>query len=84
MISTVDASTLRNHLRDVIEEVIKKKDYILVTRKHKPITAIVNLDFLEDLLALSSHEYGKSIREAREDYKHGKISTHKEIFGRIG
>lgn len=38
--------------------------------------------FLEDLLASTSHEYLESIREAREDYRAGRVKTHKEVFGR--
>ncbi len=38
--------------------------------------------FLEDLLASTSPEYLKSIREARNDYKKGRVRTHKEVFGR--
>ncbi|MEK6777641.1 MAG: hypothetical protein AABY87_12310 [bacterium] len=34
-------------------------------------------DFLEDLLASTSPEYLASIKEAREDYKAGRIKTHK-------
>ncbi|MCX5812403.1 MAG: hypothetical protein NT178_07645 [Proteobacteria bacterium] len=37
--------------------------------------------FLEDLLAATSPEYLESIREARADYKTGRIKTHKEVFG---
>jgi hypothetical protein len=37
--------------------------------------------FLEDLLASTSPEYLDSIREARAEYKAGKIKTHKEVFG---
>jgi hypothetical protein len=40
--------------------------------------------FLEDLLASTSPEYLASIREAREQYKAGKVKTHKEVFGRVG
>ena len=36
--------------------------------------------FLEDLLAATSPEYLKSIEEARNDYKAGRIKTHLEIF----
>ncbi len=36
--------------------------------------------FLEDLLASTSPEYLKSIREARDDYKKGRVRTHKEVF----
>ena len=38
-------------------------------------------DFLEELLATTSPEYLKSIREARADYKAGRIKTHDEVFG---
>ena len=37
--------------------------------------------FLEDLLASTSPEYLKSIKEARSDYKAAKVKTHQEVFG---
>ena len=37
--------------------------------------------FLEDLLAATSPEYLKSIKEARADYKAGRVRTHQEVFG---
>ena len=37
--------------------------------------------FLEDLLASTSPEYLKSIKEARDDYKAGRVKTHQEVFG---
>ena len=37
--------------------------------------------FLEDLLASTSSEYLKSIKDARLDYKEGRVVTHKEVFG---
>ena len=44
---------------------------------------IVNLDFFEDLLALSSPKYLKSIKQAREDYQKGRLYSHKEVFGTL-
>jgi hypothetical protein len=38
--------------------------------------------FLEDLLAATSPEYLESIREARRQYKAGKVKSHAEVFGR--
>jgi len=38
--------------------------------------------FLEDLLASTSPEYLESIKEARADYKAGRVKTHAEVFGR--
>jgi len=37
--------------------------------------------FLEDLLAATSPEYLESIKEARADYKAGRVKTHAEVFG---
>ena len=37
--------------------------------------------FLEDLLASTSPEYLKSIKESRDDYKAGRIKFHDEVFG---
>ena len=84
MLKTVEASTLRNNLADVMGEVTGKKDYVLVTRRSRPLAALVNLDFLEDLLALTRKDYLKSIRQARTDYKAGRVSSHQEVFGRLG
>jgi hypothetical protein len=36
--------------------------------------------FLEDLLAATSPEYLESIREARADYKAGRVKEHAEVF----
>lgn len=38
--------------------------------------------FIENLLAATSSEYLESIKEAREDYRTGRISTHEEVFGK--
>ncbi len=37
--------------------------------------------FLEDLLSATAPEYLKSIKEARADYKAGRVKTHQEVFG---
>jgi Mg/Co/Ni transporter MgtE len=37
-------------------------------------------DFLENLLAATSPEYLDSIKEAREDYRNGRIYSHDEVF----
>ena len=35
---------------------------------------------IEDMLALSSDDYLRSIEEARSDYKEGKVQSLEEIF----
>ena len=57
-------------------------------KKSDLITAINGLKkrekeaLLEDLLASTSPEYLKSIREARGDYKSGRTKKHDEVFGK--
>ena len=36
--------------------------------------------FLEELLAATSPQYLRSIREARADYKNGRVYSHDEMF----
>ncbi len=36
--------------------------------------------FIENLLAVTSPEYLESIRNAREDYKRGRVIFHEELF----
>lgn len=38
--------------------------------------------FLENLLAATSPGYLRSIREARKDRREGRVSSHKEVFGK--
>ena len=37
--------------------------------------------FLKNLLASTSPEYLESIREARADYRAGRVKSHEEVFG---
>jgi hypothetical protein len=37
--------------------------------------------FLEDLLAVTSPDYLKSIKEARAEYRAGRVRGHEEVFG---
>jgi hypothetical protein len=38
--------------------------------------------FLEDLIAATSPEYLQSVREARRDFKAGRVKPHGQVFGR--
>ena len=79
----VRSTTLRNNLSGAINEVSKKKDYLLVTKRGQITSALVNIDLFEDLLALTNNEYLKSIEKAREEHKKGDVFTHDEVFGEI-
>ena len=38
--------------------------------------------FMENLIAATSPEYLQSIRDARRDFKTGRVKSHGEVFGR--
>ena len=52
----------------IIEDVKKMK-------KHERVA------FIEDPLAMTSPDYLQSSKEARAEYKAGKVRSHKELFG---
>ncbi len=62
-------------------------EHIKVDIKPEMIIAAVNRmnkkereSFLEDLLASTAPDYLESIKEARSDYKAGRVRNHEEIF----
>lgn len=73
---------MRANFSSTLDE-LAKQNYLLVARRGKISHAIVNLDFLEDLLALNNKEYLASIRQAREDYKKGNTVSHDHVFGEL-
>ena len=83
MALAVSVASLRNNLADTICEVGKSKDYLLVTKRGKAVSALVNLDFFEDLMALGNKRYLDSIKKARSEIKRGEVFTHEEVFGNL-
>lgn len=77
----LSSTVFRNNFSSAIDEVNEKEDYILVSERGEPKAALVNIDFFEDLLMANSPEYIKSIEEAREDFKSGRVYTHEQVFG---
>lgn len=82
MIKTIPASTLRNNQASALKALEKEKA-LLVTRSGRALSALVDLDYFEDLLALSSPKYLNSIRKARADIKAGRFYSHEEVFGKL-
>lgn len=79
----INATVLRNNFSDALNEVDKKKEYLLVARKGKVTSALVNIDLFEDLLALTNMKYLESIKKAREEFDKGEFFTFDEVFGQI-
>jgi hypothetical protein len=82
LMNVISSTTMRANFSSTLDELDRQK-YLLVARRGKISHAIVNLDFLEDLLALNKKEYLVSIRQAREDYKKGRVLSHDQVFGEL-
>jgi hypothetical protein len=78
--NVIAATTLRNNLSDTLDELIDK-EYLLIARGKKIGHALVNIDFLEDLLALKNKKYLDSIKQARRDFQSGNTLSHTQVFG---
>ena len=64
-------------LQTIIKMEFKPEEIIRAVKKMKKKQRDA---FLEDLLAATSPDYLESIKEARADYKAGRVKTHKEVF----
>jgi hypothetical protein len=53
-----------------------------IIRAVKGMKKSVRRAFMENLIAATSPEYLQSIRDARRDFKTGKVKSHGEVFGR--
>ncbi|MEK7610810.1 MAG: type II toxin-antitoxin system Phd/YefM family antitoxin [Patescibacteria group bacterium] len=81
--TVIQTATLRENLSQIIDTLSEEKGFMVVTRKGKPVSALVNIDTFEDMLAKTSSSYLKDIREARREYKDGNFLTHKKLFGEV-
>lgn len=73
-------TALRNNLSDSIDLVKSSKDFLLVTKRGKVASALVNIDLFEDLLELADKNYVASIRKSREEYERGEVFSMTDVF----
>jgi len=83
MNTIIPIATLRANLSDAVETVAGKKDYLLIQKRNRITSAIVDIDLFEDLLAATDHAYLESIRQARSEHRAGKLLTHDQVFGAL-
>ena len=73
-------SPLKNQEVDMLESIkVEIKPEVIIAALNK-MPKKERDSFLEDLLASTSPEYLKSIKEARADYKSARVKTHQEVF----
>ncbi len=78
-IKALTVSELRGNLADALDAV-SNDEVLIVTRRGKKERALIDLDMLEDLLAVADPEYLKTIKAARESKEY---FSHDEVFGNI-
>jgi len=81
--TTVAATTFRNNFADTMATISKDMEYMLVTSRGKAVSALVNIDFFEDLMASNNKRYKDDIKKSREEAKKGNVYTFEEAFGDI-
>lgn len=79
----IATTTLRENLAQSLATVSGKKDYLLISKKGKVSSAIVNIDLFEDLLLLADKNYLEEIKNARREYEKGDYFTHDQVFGSL-
>lgn len=62
---------------DIIQLEITRQQIIEAVKK---LSDEERENLIEDLLAQASPDYLESIREAREDYRQGRVLSHDEVF----
>ncbi|MCK5720887.1 MAG: hypothetical protein KAH84_13200 [Thiomargarita sp.] len=73
----------------MIKKLQFNQDILIQISSEQIINAVKILDkeqqenLIEDLLAIISPQYLKSIKEARNNYQQGKIHSHEDVFDNI-
>ncbi len=82
-VQSVGATVMRNNMSDVLDAVDDSRNIMLIKRRNRTDAALVNVELLEDLLALRDKQYVRSIREARAEAARGELSSLEDTFGAL-
>ncbi len=82
--TTIPTTDLRVHSSEIVNRVAFGDEELVLTRRGKPIAALVSLAALEALHRLEDAEDVADARAAREEIRqHGTLS-HEEVKARLG
>lgn len=88
MTKNVTLKNLRPRLPKIINEVDRKMDRFIITRRGKPVALLMSVEdyesVLETLDILSDAKLVKRIKKAREDVKKGRSTPLKLIEKELG
>ncbi len=77
MTTIIKTTELRDSFADVAKRVRGKKNIAIVTKRGRPDLALIDIDYLEDLLEAQDKDFQKSLVQASRE----KMLTLDEVFG---
>ena len=88
MVNTISVRELRPKLSKIIDDIHKKFDRYVITRRGKPEVVMMSIDDYEGLLETleieSDPELMKRLKKAEEDMKKGKGKSLEQIHKDLG
>ena len=86
MVKTISTREFRTHLAGVLNDVVKRFDRYVISKRGKPEAVLMCIDdyegWLETLGIMSSKDTMRDIRSAKAELKAGKGLSFKQVFGR--
>jgi prevent-host-death family protein len=82
--TTIPATELRKHGSDIVNRVAFGDEEVVLTRRGKPVAAIVPVAALEALRHLEDAEDAAAARAARREIAKQGIISHAEVKARLG
>lgn len=75
----ITSAELRRNLAKTLDEVVGSNQPIMVRRHRDTSVALIDADYLEDILLLTDEKFVKSLKQARRDIAAGRTYTLEEV-----
>jgi len=86
MVKTITTREFRAHLAGVLNDVVKRFDRYVISKRGKPEAVLMCVDdyegWLETLEIMASKKALRDIEAAKKELQHGKGYTFEEVFGK--
>jgi len=77
MPKTIKTTTLRDNFATA-SALVGGDQFLVITKNGRPVSALVDINYFEDLLTITNPKIIESVKEARTSKKR---YTHEEVFG---
>jgi antitoxin YefM len=88
MAKTVPFTQARAHLSDLVDEVERRHEHVVITRNGRPAAVVVSADEYEQLEEtleiLDDEETLAALRESEEDVRAGRVFTLEAVRRELG